>query len=246
MSLRELRALPADIILAKEPNFLQKLPQNLGLAIDGYAFPERPADVFASGLEHHVDMLLGNMAHEWIPGSRPPADWKTAIEGSYPVDIAKRAVALYQAGGTDSVYGGPAERWAEDVSFRCPAVAQLVWHSAAENRAFEYEFSRIPAGRKSMGNMHAEDVPYVFGPVTSERFDAADYAISDAVQQYWTNFAKTGDPNGKEKLPKWPRFDASLRGYIEFSAQGPIPKEALRRSFCDLLIESLKKTGTVK
>src|SRR5262249_9897250 len=49
LALPELRALPADAILAKEPNFLQKPPQNLGLAIDGYVFPERPADVFASG-----------------------------------------------------------------------------------------------------------------------------------------------------------------------------------------------------
>lgn len=55
------------MILAKEPNFLQKPPQNLGLAIDGYAFPERPADVFASGREHRVDMLLGNVTHEWVP-----------------------------------------------------------------------------------------------------------------------------------------------------------------------------------
>jgi para-nitrobenzyl esterase len=191
-------------------------------------------------------MLLGNLAHEWVPGSRPPADWKTAIEDTYSVDIAKRAVSLYQAGGTVAVYGSPAEQWAEDVSFRCPAVAQLIWHSAAGNRAFEYEFSRIPAGRKSMGNMHAEDVPYVFGPVTGERFDAIDYAISHAMQQYWTNFAKTGNPNGKGNLPKRPPFDASSRGHIEISGQGPIPNEALRRPFCDLLIESLKKTGTVK
>jgi para-nitrobenzyl esterase len=202
LSLPELRALPADKILAREPNFLQKPPPNLGLAIDGYVFPERPADVFASGREHRVDILLGNMAHEWIPGSRPPADWKSAIEDRYPRDIAKRAVALYQAEGTAPVYGDPAEQWAEDVSFRCPAVAQAMWHAAAGNRTFEYEFSRIPAGRKTMGNMHAEDVPYVFGPVTGERFDAADYAISDAMQQYWTNFAKTGNPNGKGKLPK--------------------------------------------
>jgi para-nitrobenzyl esterase len=216
------------------------------LTIDGYEFPERPSDVYASGREHRVDMLHGNMAHEWIPGSRPPADWKTAIEDTYSVDIAKRAVALYLAGGTDSVYGGPAEQWAEDISFRCPAVAQLIWHSAAGNRAFEYEFSRIPAGRKTMGNMHAEDVPYVFGPVTGERFDAVDFAISDAIQKYWTNFARTGNPNGKGKLPKWPVFDASSRGYIEFSAQGPVPRQDLRRPFCDLLIENLKNTGSAQ
>jgi para-nitrobenzyl esterase len=245
-SLQALRALPANMILAREPNFLKKLPQNLGVTIDGYAFPERPADVFAAGREHRVDMVLGNVAHEWVPGSRPPADWKTAIEESYPPDIAQRAVPLYQAIGTDPVYGSPAEQWVEDVSFRCPAVAQLIWHSAAGNRAFEYEFSRIPAGRKTMGNMHAEDVPYVFGPLTGERFDAADYAIADAMQQYWTNFAKTGNPNGKGKLAKWPRFDASSRGYIEISSRGPIVREGLRRPFCDLMIESLKTTGTVK
>ena len=63
-------------------------------------------------------------------------------------------------------------------------------------------------------------------------------------QHYWTNFAKTGDPNDKGKLPKWPRFDACSRSYIDFSAQGPILKESLRRPFCDLLIASLNHTGT--
>ena len=239
--LEALRALPVGAILAKEPNFLQKLPQNLGVTVDGYVFPERPRDAFAGGREHRVDMMVGNVAHEWVPGSRPPADLKTAIENTYGVEIGKRAVSLYQESGTIAIYGSPAEQWAEDVGFRCPTVAQLIWHAAAGNRAFEFEFSRIPGGLKTMRNMHAQDVPYVFGPLPGPLFEAVDYSISDAVQQYWTNFAKTGNPNGSGNLPKWPPFDATSRGYMEISNEGPIAKKDLRHPFCDLLVESLKK-----
>jgi len=75
-------------------------------------------------------MMVGNVAHEWVPGSRPPADLKTAIENTYGVEIGKRAVSLYQESGTIAIYGSPVEQWAEDVGFRCPTVAQLIWHSA--------------------------------------------------------------------------------------------------------------------
>ncbi len=109
--------------------------------------------------------MVGNVAHEWVPGSRPPADLKNAIESTYGVEIGKRAVSLYQESGTIAIYGSPAEQWAEDVGFRCPTIAQSIWHSAAGNRAFEFEFSRIPGGLKIMRNMHAQDVPYAFGPL---------------------------------------------------------------------------------
>jgi para-nitrobenzyl esterase len=154
-----LRALPVSAILANEPNLLQKPPQNLGVTVDGYVFPERPRDAFAGGREHRVDMMVGNVAHEWVPGSRPPADLKSAIENTYGVEIGKRAVSLYQESGTIAIYGSPAEQWAEDVGFRCPTVSHLIWHSAAGNRAFEFEFSRIPGGLKISRNMHAQDVP---------------------------------------------------------------------------------------
>jgi para-nitrobenzyl esterase len=70
--------------------------------------------------------------------------------------------------------------------------------------------------------------------------NAVDKQISDAMQQYWTNFAKTGDPNGPG-LPVWPKFDPASRVYIQFTDAGAIAKEGLRRAQCDLFIENVKR-----
>jgi Carboxylesterase family len=43
----------------------------------------------------------------------------------------------------------------------------------------------------------------------------ADREISAAMQEYWTNFAKTGNPNSAS-LPQLPGFDATARGYNGF------------------------------
>ena len=67
-----------------------------------------------------------------------------------------------------------------------------------------------------------------------------DARISDVMQQYWTNFAKTGDPNGKG-LPLWPKFDLSSRAYVQFADSGPVAKEGLRRPYCDHFIENVNR-----
>jgi para-nitrobenzyl esterase len=60
------------------------------------------------------------------------------------------------------------------------------------------------------------------------------------MQQYWTNFAKNGDPNGGN-LPKWPRFDPAARGFIEFTDNGPVAREGLRRPFCDIYVDNIRR-----
>ena len=72
------------------------------------------------------------------------------------------------------------------------------------------------------------------------KYDATDIAVSNAMQGYWTNFARTGDPNGSG-LPKWPKFDAAARAYIDLTAQGPVAREGLQREACDVFIENLSR-----
>lgn len=243
-SLKAMREVPAAGILKKEPNYLQTPPPNLGITIDGYVFPIRPSDVFAAGQEHRVDLLLGNNSRERIPDTTPPSDLTKAVEDGYG-PIAKQALAIY-VGAADPLYGPPADQWATDTSFRCSAVLQLMWHATAGNAAFEFQFDRAAPGRESVGATHASELEYVFDtfgsrtPTPSANYDATDHTISDAMQQYWTNFAKTGKPSG-EKLPQWPKFDPVSRAYMEFTDAGPVTREGLRRPFCDLFIENVRR-----
>jgi para-nitrobenzyl esterase len=251
-SLKDMRAVSMADILAAQPDYFRNAEQNserfpnLGITVDGYVFPKPPAAVFAAGHQHRVPLLLGSTSREVIPGGSPPEDLGKAIEEAYG-SLSVRAQSLY-VGPADPIYGTPADQWRTDTSFRCASVAQLLWHAAAENPAYQYEFARTPAGREALGATHASDVSYIFGTLqrgiggVGPRVPAAavDLQIADVMQQYWVNFAKTGNPNGGN-LSTWPKFDVSTRSYLQFTDAGPIAKEGLRRAFCDLWIENLKQ-----
>jgi para-nitrobenzyl esterase len=250
-SLSDMRAITAVDILNVEPNYLEALPPNGGITVDGYVFPTAPAKVFAAGQEHRVALLLGNNSLERLPGSFLPTDLKQAITEEYG-PLAERALPLYATATNDPDYGTPTQQWGTDTSFRCAAVEQLLWHAAAGNPTYEYEFVRVPSGRELVGAVHASDLPYVFGtldkgvpyplppPVPPTVIGEVDWQVSKVMQQYWTNFAKTGNPNGAG-LPEWPRFDAASRAYMQFTAPGPVLKAALRRPYCDVFIDNVKR-----
>jgi para-nitrobenzyl esterase len=138
-------------------------------------------------------------------------------------------------------------QWATDTQFRCGTVAQLVWHSRAGNRGYQFQFSRVPSGRESVGAAHGSEIPYVFGTLAiagraqnAPKYDSTDIAVSGQMQQYWVNFARTGDPNAGS-LPNWPKFDPVRRSYMDLTADGPVVREGLRREACDLFIENVNR-----
>ena len=57
-------------------------------------------------------------------------------------------------------------QWATDTQFRCGTVAQLIWHPRAGNTAYQFQFSRVPPGRESVGAAHGSELPYVFGTLS--------------------------------------------------------------------------------
>jgi para-nitrobenzyl esterase len=248
-ALPRLRALSSDELQKAAGPGLGFLGSQLGVVVDGWVFPESPMKAFAEGREHRVGLLLGSNSQElqkpFFPMSGSLAD---AIKEEYG-PLAGRALALYGLSGTtepspDPEYGAVLAQWATDSQFRCGSVAELVWHTWTKNPGYQFQFSRPAQGREALGAPHGSEIPYVFGTLSraagASRYDATDQEVSEAMQEYWTNFAKTGDPNGAN-LPRWPKFDPDSRAYLDFTSAGPVAKEGLRRQVCELYTEKLKR-----
>jgi para-nitrobenzyl esterase len=225
----------------------------MSIIVDGKVLPEASQKIFAEGRQQKVRLLIGSNSQEMQGGAggRGPAtaaDLRPLIEQRYG-PLAGRAVALYGLGGNGEPaahpqYGNVLTQWTTDTSFRCGTVQELFWHTAAANPSYQYEFSRTVHGQEARGAAHASEIPFVFGtlPVWQERqkYDESDRKYASIMQQYWTNFAKTGDPNGAG-LPTWPRFDATGRAYLDFADAGPVAKSGLRREICDLFVENQRR-----
>ncbi len=221
----------------------------IGMDVDGWVLPETPAKVFAAGHENKVALLIGNNSQELQKPFGPMSDdLRTTISKQFG-PLADRALAAYGINGTtdpppDPEFGTVGAQWATDSTFRCATVQELSWHTAAGNTAYEYQFSRTVHGKESEGAPHAAEIPFVFGtlPVWQEmrHYDLSDRQYAPMMQEYWVNFAKTGDPNGGS-LVKWPKYDPAARAYLDFMDAGPVAKEGLRRPVCDLYMENQKR-----
>jgi para-nitrobenzyl esterase len=233
--LASLRSVPMKDLLGAGQGFS-------GFATDGWVFPMAPFEVWRTGREHAVPLIIGSNAIEFPFGG--PAGALEASIREFFGDTSSRALALYGVSEplpADPLYGDSADQWGSDL-FRCPSVILGGWHSRAGSPAWEYELARAIPPHPRVA--HSDDLPYVFGnllPTGSKpgEYTDADRRLSAAIQAYWTNFAKTGNPNGPS-VPAWPGYDAAGKSYMAFTTDaGLVPRSNERGPFCDLFREVL-------
>jgi para-nitrobenzyl esterase len=215
----------------------------IGINVDGWVLPEPSVKIFSENKEQKVPLLIGNNSQEMQP--RAAANVRDQIKERYG-PLAERALKAYGVDGANDPAPDPENgtallQFTTDNQFRCGTVRELIMHTNNGNIGYEYQWSRTVHGQEAQGAPHASEIPFVMGtlPVWQRmrNYNESDEKYAPIMQAYWSNFAKTGDPNGAN-LVKWPKFDAKARAYMDFTDAGPVVKEGLRRQACDVFIEN--------
>jgi para-nitrobenzyl esterase len=88
---------------------------------------------------------------------------------------------------------------------------------------------------QSRGAVHSAEIEYAMGNLDSNKVYAwtpDDYKVSKVMQEYFANFIKTGNPNGRG-LPAWQTFSAGKRLIIDVNTRAENDKVRARYQFLD-------------
>lgn len=207
--------------------------------IDGWILPDTPLAMIAQNRHKAVPVILGHTTHE-IP--------EIAINGFDEASFTNLAKSRF--GGranaviahySDKNYGSlnaAISALVTDVSFVCPARKEAIALTHSDQaKVFKYLFDH-PLGlfRSGMfGNtFHGTDLPILFFDLNDAWpfMRSESYEIQNKMVKYWTSFAATGLPAGKDLEP-WPLFDAKSESFVHFEESVTIGSK-YRTVQCDL------------
>ncbi|KAK2872426.1 hypothetical protein Q8A67_022323 [Cirrhinus molitorella] len=217
----------------------------LSPVIDGDFLPGEPETLFGNAAD--IDYIIGvNDMDGHIFATLDIPSINNALASTSVEEVRSLSIALSESRGIDAgiaTFDQYTFNWGSNPSdadikktvveletdyiFLVPSQAALYLHSdhAVSGRTYSYLFSepsRMPVYPLWMGADHADDLQYVFGKPFSTPLgyfprhrDVSQYLIS-----YWTNFAKTGDPNsGDNSVPvTWPEFASSGHQYLDINS----------------------------
>jgi len=237
-----LRARPGKDLLVTNKDLISGASAHL----DNYVLAEQPIDALKKGEFNRVPIMVGSNRDEFsiiiflAPGGMF-ASRKQVIKllenqlgpraqevlKMYSFDDYQRPALLMSAAYADG-FGSRAFAAAEAMSPFTPVyLYRFDWHG-----------ERL---EKTLGAFHGLEIPFVFGTLEAKKATlhlllsskavASGKPLSEKMMSYWTNFAKTGDPNAAG-LEKWRVYKIDRRERIYFDNQvsvAPLSPEEIGR-----------------
>ncbi len=208
-SLKDLRRLPATELTGNAGGIVHPV-------IEPYVLPLSPYEAFASGLQNDVPLLIGSNADEARAIVDVTHDTAATFDSDLERSVGKLPAALVAA------YPHATDEEARQAQLGLERDLRFGWDMWAWARlqagtgkspVFYYSFRQpppFPAGSvyAGWGASHFAELWYVFDHLDQSPWNwtAADRKLAEEISNYWVNFARSGDPNGRG-LPSWPAFN---------------------------------------
>jgi para-nitrobenzyl esterase len=217
-SLKDLRKMDAMALCGNDVGFGGFWP-----CVDGYVITDDLYRLYERGDYNDVPVIVMTNSDEGALFSRSiePEDYQKSVRATFG-PFAEEALKIYPGNTVDEAFHGNGDAF-RDMGFAWPSYAWVNLQSKTGKGAAYAAFLAQPSTRSFSGDprrrgvAHADDILYLNGEflMQPDKYPA-ESALAEIIQQYWVNFAKTGNPNGKG-LPYWPTFDASKPTTMQFS-----------------------------
>ncbi len=199
-SVSDLRKIPAKKLVST--SF-----RNDGVTIDGYALTEYPNETYKKGNNNEKALLNGfnfdDGAFVTMIGYKVNASnyekFVSRFFGKYTQDVLNALPAKNDAEAS--------ENWKTIATVYLFANSHHDWSRLVSSQGKDVYLYRFSKSNGGIGSNHTGEIMYAYGNVPESKFyDKADKDLEKTMVSYWTNFAKTGNPNG-EGLAEWKKFN---------------------------------------
>ena len=193
--------------------------------LDGQLLTGQMEQVFERGEQAPVPLIVGANSYEGVLLRKALHVSEREVEHAAGAQLDELS-AMYpsQFIMTD---GFLADHIWGDAHFVEPArmIARAAAHKGLPVYHYNFDF-QPPLLRLLGGSPHGLEVAYALGTLRNivpfplnVLMHRHNYTVSRLMMTYWTNFAKTGDPNGGGEL-EWPRFSAGDEETLVFGNAG--------------------------
>jgi para-nitrobenzyl esterase len=232
-----LRAIPATAFIPLQP--FPMFP-----FVDGTVLTQTITQAFATGAFNHVPVISGTNSNEYNLFVAEQYDFQAnpiltsdeytaAVEALFPAALAPYVLGVYSYGvypSGDQALGAAAT----DGGFSCPVLnANQLLSAYVPTYAYEFADENAPPAQADFGGAltfplgayHTAELQYLFKgfdtfglPTT---LSPHQNQLATTMVAYWTQFAKTGNPNISPK-PVWPTFNASSDLFLSLIPPKPV------------------------
>ncbi len=242
-SLKEARQLEALYVRDMYSKFM-KSNGWVGTVIDGKFCIGDPILLYMQNKHAMVPVMSGNTSDEFLnsikAGSEEEFEEKVKeIFGEHAEEFLKLPEARKRDGNNYAAVSG----------IECTVKSLFLLNEEYKNNCSGYYYcfdAEIP-GWDNPGNFHSVDLWFFFETLAKcwRPFKGKHYDLARQMCNYWCNFIKNGDPNGKDAdgtdLPRWDPYTKESPCNMVFNMEGAQPTNNGETEFKKFLIDRIKE-----